>query len=117
MRILLVTYWGLTNMGGIWTYMRQLADKLGGQGHTVTLMGSHVDSNTLYLLDRNAFDKKLITPRSFLIWTRCSFRICTRSTGFSALSWGVTCLKAGPRRWGLRIMTSSMPRTLFRHMR
>ncbi|OMF90531.1 glycosyltransferase family 4 protein [Paenibacillus sp. FSL R7-0273] len=59
MKILLVTYWGLTNMGGIWTYMRQLADKLGGQGHTVTLMGSHVDSNTLYLLDRNVFfDKK-----------------------------------------------------------
>ncbi|WP_052380714.1 glycosyltransferase family 4 protein [Paenibacillus camerounensis] len=59
MRILLVTYWGLTNMGGIWTYMRQLADKLGEQGHTVTLMGSHVDSNTLYLLERNVFfDKK-----------------------------------------------------------
>ncbi|WP_310829896.1 glycosyltransferase family 4 protein [Paenibacillus pedocola] len=59
MRILLVTYWGLTNMGGIWTYMKQLSDKLGEQGHTVTLMGSHVESNTLYLLNENAFfDKK-----------------------------------------------------------
>jgi glycosyltransferase involved in cell wall biosynthesis len=59
MRILLVTYWGLTNMGGIWTYMKQLSDKLGEQGHTVTLMGSHVESNTLYLLNQNAFfDKK-----------------------------------------------------------
>ncbi|WNS43576.1 glycosyltransferase family 4 protein [Paenibacillus sp. MMS20-IR301] len=59
MKILLVTYWGLTNMGGIWTYMRQLADKLSEQGHSVTLMGSHAENNTLYLLDRNeAFDKK-----------------------------------------------------------
>ncbi|MBY0014730.1 glycosyltransferase family 4 protein [Paenibacillus typhae] len=59
MRILLVTYWGLTNLGGIWTYMKQLSDKLAQQGHEVTLMGSHVDSNTLYLLDRDAyFDKK-----------------------------------------------------------
>lgn len=59
MRILLVTYWGLTNMGGIWTYMKQLADKLGEQGHSVTMMGSHAENNTLYLLDRKAsFDKK-----------------------------------------------------------
>jgi glycosyltransferase involved in cell wall biosynthesis len=59
MKILLVTYWGLTNMGGIWTYMRQLSDKLGEQGHSVTLMGSHVGNNTLYLLDQNqSFDKK-----------------------------------------------------------
>ncbi|MFD1904578.1 hypothetical protein ACFSQ7_11675 [Paenibacillus rhizoplanae] len=52
MKILLVTYWGLTNMGGIWTYMKQLADKLGEQGHSVTVMGSHVENNTLYLLNR-----------------------------------------------------------------
>ncbi|WP_171718278.1 glycosyltransferase family 4 protein [Paenibacillus phytohabitans] len=59
MKILLVTYWGLTNMGGIWTYMKQLADKLSEQGHSVTLMGSHVENNTLYLLGQNAsFDKK-----------------------------------------------------------
>lgn len=59
MKILLVTYWGLTNMGGIWTYMKQLADKLGEQGHSVTLMGSHVENNTLYLLNRTeSFDKK-----------------------------------------------------------
>ncbi|NQX45944.1 glycosyltransferase family 4 protein [Paenibacillus tritici] len=59
MKILLVTYWGLTNMGGIWTYMKQLADKLGEQGYSVTLMGSHVENNTLYLLNRTeSFDKK-----------------------------------------------------------
>ncbi|MEK3901373.1 glycosyltransferase family 4 protein [Paenibacillus sp. FSL R7-0179] len=59
MKILLVTYWGLTNMGGIWTYMKQLADKLGEQGHSVTVMGSHVENNTLYLLNRTEFfDKK-----------------------------------------------------------
>lgn len=59
MKILLVTYWGLTNMGGIWTYMKQLADKLGEQGHSVTVMGSHVENNTLYLLNRTeSFDKK-----------------------------------------------------------
>lgn len=69
MKILLVTYWGLTNMGGIWTYMRQLADKLGEQGHSVTLMGSHAENNTLYLLNRQnaSFDKKafytLLLPR------------------------------------------------------
>lgn len=58
MKILLVTYWGLTNMGGIWTYMKQLSDKLSEQGHSVTLMGSHVESNTLYLLNQESyFDK------------------------------------------------------------
>ncbi|MEK4060330.1 MULTISPECIES: glycosyltransferase family 4 protein [Paenibacillus] len=58
MKILLVTYWGLTNMGGIWTYMKQLSDKLSEQGHSVTLMGSHVESNTLYLLNKESyFDK------------------------------------------------------------
>lgn len=59
MKILLVTYWGLTNLGGIWTYMKQLAEKLGEQGHSVTLMGSHVESNTLYMRNRaESFDKK-----------------------------------------------------------
>ncbi|WP_238652098.1 glycosyltransferase family 4 protein [Paenibacillus piscarius] len=59
MKILLVTYWGLTNLGGIWTYMKQLAEKLGAEGHSVTMMGSHAESNTLYLLDRpEFFDKK-----------------------------------------------------------
>lgn len=58
-KILLVTYWGLTNMGGIWTYMKQLSEKLSEQGHSVTLMGSHAESNTLYLLDQDIdFDKK-----------------------------------------------------------
>ncbi|WP_150269383.1 glycosyltransferase family 4 protein [Paenibacillus tepidiphilus] len=59
MRILLVTYWGLTNMGGIWTYMNQLSDQLGRLGHSVTLMGSHVENNRLYLLgSAQSFDKK-----------------------------------------------------------
>lgn len=59
MKILLVTYWGLTNLGGIWTYMKQLSEKLGAEGHSVTMMGSHAESNTLYLLDRaESFDKK-----------------------------------------------------------
>ncbi|WP_187355460.1 glycosyltransferase family 4 protein [Paenibacillus tengchongensis] len=59
MRILLVTYWGLTNMGGIWTYMKQLSDQLVRQGHSVTLMGSHAEENKLYLLGRTeSFDKK-----------------------------------------------------------
>lgn len=61
MKILLVTYWGLTNMGGIWTYMKQLADKLSEQGHEVTLMGSRAEDHTLYLLDQGiSFDKKVL---------------------------------------------------------
>ncbi|OKP83906.1 hypothetical protein A3844_21235 [Paenibacillus helianthi] len=61
MKILLVTYWGLTNMGGIWTYMKQLADKLNEYGHEVTLMGSRAEDHTLYLLDQGiSFDKKTL---------------------------------------------------------
>lgn len=59
MKILLATYWGLTNMGGIWTYMRQLADKLTEMGHTVTLMGTQAEKNMVYLLEEGVFfDKK-----------------------------------------------------------
>lgn len=118
MRILLVTYWGLTNMGGIWTYMRQLADKLSEQGHSVTLMGSHVENNTLYLLGQNAsFDKKPSIPccsrTSILLYSR----ICIWSMAYSALSWGVMYLRVERRFWGWRITMSFMPRTPLPPMR
>ncbi|MFD2880249.1 hypothetical protein ACFTAO_36840 [Paenibacillus rhizoplanae] len=113
MKILLVTYWGLTNMGGIWTYMKQLADKLGEQGHSVTVMGSHVENNTLYLLNRTeSFDKN----RSIRFCCRSLISAgsprCIWSMASSASSWGVMCSRAEPLCWGWRNMMLFMPRTL-----
>ncbi|WP_044875848.1 glycosyltransferase family 4 protein [Paenibacillus sp. IHBB 10380] len=59
MKILLVTYWGLTNMGGIWTYMNQLASRLEQQGYEVDLMGTDIENDALYILNKNkSFNKK-----------------------------------------------------------
>lgn len=59
MKILLVTYWGLTNMGGIWTYMNQLASRLEQQGYEVDLMGTDIENDAVYILNKNkSFRKK-----------------------------------------------------------
>lgn len=39
MRILLATYWHVPHLGGVWSYMTQLRDKLQAEGHEVDLLG------------------------------------------------------------------------------
>lgn len=39
MKILLATYWPIPHVGGVWTYMQQLKEKLESYGHEVDLLG------------------------------------------------------------------------------
>ncbi|MDM5275923.1 glycosyltransferase family 4 protein [Paenibacillus silvae] len=63
MRVLLVTYWELTHMGGIWTYIRQLADRLTSLGVEVDIMGTNGARNEVYIRNLNrSFSKNLVWP-------------------------------------------------------
>ncbi|RUT29164.1 glycosyltransferase family 1 protein [Paenibacillus zeisoli] len=63
MKILLVTYWWLTSMGGIRTYMNQLADRLRTHGHEVDLMGTDLGTNSVYVAGQNRrFSKDSVLP-------------------------------------------------------
>ncbi|WP_153979823.1 glycosyltransferase family 4 protein [Paenibacillus xylanilyticus] len=63
MKVLLVTYWELTQMGGIWTYVKQLADRLMALGVEVDIMGTNGAKNEVYIrnLNRN-FSKENVWP-------------------------------------------------------
>ncbi|MBO9600338.1 MAG: glycosyltransferase family 4 protein [Cohnella sp.] len=39
MKILLATYWHVPHLGGVWSYMNQMRDKLQAEGHEVDLLG------------------------------------------------------------------------------
>nr|WP_106779643.1 glycosyltransferase family 4 protein [Lysinibacillus timonensis] len=39
MKILLATYWPVPHVGGVWSYMKQLASKLESYGHEVDILG------------------------------------------------------------------------------
>lgn len=63
MRVLLVTYWELTHMGGIWTYVKQLADRLIELGVEVDIMGTNGAKNEVYVRNLNrAFSKDTVWP-------------------------------------------------------
>lgn len=63
MRVLLVTYWELTHMGGIWTYIKQLADRLAALGVEVDIMGTNSARNEVYVRNLNrSFSKDLVWP-------------------------------------------------------
>lgn len=63
MKVLLVTYWELTHMGGIWTYVKQLADRLIALGVEVDIMGTNGANNEVYVRNLNrAFSKDKVWP-------------------------------------------------------
>lgn len=63
MRVLLVTYWELTQMGGIWTYVKQLADRLMALGVEVDIMGTNGAKNEVYIRNLNrSFPKDKVWP-------------------------------------------------------
>ncbi|WP_339845981.1 glycosyltransferase family 4 protein [Paenibacillus sp. FSL W7-1088] len=63
MRVLLVTYWELTQMGGIWTYVKQLADRLMALGVEVDIMGTNGAKNEVYIRNLNrSFSKDKVWP-------------------------------------------------------
>ncbi|MBE3569908.1 MAG: glycosyltransferase family 4 protein [Bacillales bacterium] len=56
MKILLATYWGVPHVGGVWSYMQQLKEKLESLGHGVDLLGYSEDNEYVYIVNE---DRKL----------------------------------------------------------
>lgn len=58
MKILLAYGSYLPLTGGVWTYVKQLANGLEGQGHHVDILALHPDDNYYYLLKKGTFFNK-----------------------------------------------------------
>ncbi len=52
MKILLATYWPIPHVGGVWTYMKQLKEKLESYGHEVDLLGYDEDNISVHLYNK-----------------------------------------------------------------
>ncbi|ENH96610.1 glycosyltransferase [Gracilibacillus halophilus YIM-C55.5] len=53
MKILLATYWPLPHVGGVWTYMKQLHEKLTEYGHDVDIIGYDEENISVQLYTEN----------------------------------------------------------------
>jgi glycosyltransferase involved in cell wall biosynthesis len=49
MKILLATYWPVPHVGGVWTFMLQLKNRLESMGHEVDLLGNGNDKGSTYV--------------------------------------------------------------------
>lgn len=63
MKILLATYWDIPHVGGVWTYMVQLKEKLESLGHEVDLLGYGKESKIVHVANENrSIDKEKLLP-------------------------------------------------------
>lgn len=63
MKILMATFWGLQNLGGIWTYIRQLSEWYAEHGIEVDVIGTDMQKETVYILKKGwLFEKKAVLP-------------------------------------------------------
>ena len=63
MKILLATYWDIPHVGGVWTYMVQLKEKLESLGHQVDLLGYGKESKIVHVANENrSIDKEKLLP-------------------------------------------------------
>jgi glycosyltransferase involved in cell wall biosynthesis len=53
MKILLATYWPIPHVGGVWSYMVQLRNKLESLGHEVDMLGYDEDNISVYIVNEN----------------------------------------------------------------
>lgn len=53
MKILLATYWSIPHVGGVWTYMVQLKEKLESLGHEVDLLGYGEENSIIHIVNEN----------------------------------------------------------------
>ncbi|MCY9389254.1 glycosyltransferase family 4 protein [Bacillus haynesii] len=53
MKILLATYWNIPHVGGVWTYMVQLKEKLESLGHEVDLLGYGEENSIIHIVNEN----------------------------------------------------------------
>ncbi|KAA6451861.1 glycosyltransferase family 4 protein [Bacillus swezeyi] len=58
MKILLATYWNIPHVGGVWTYMVQLKEKLESLGHEVDLLGYGEDNRIVHIVNENRIVEK-----------------------------------------------------------
>ena len=53
MKILLATYWSIPHLGGVWSYMSQLKNKLEMLGHEVDVLGYDEDNLNVHMVNEN----------------------------------------------------------------
>ncbi|QFG00675.1 glycosyltransferase family 1 protein [Psychrobacillus glaciei] len=53
MKILLATYWSIPHLGGVWSYMSQLKNKLEMLGHEVDVLGYDEDNLNVHMVNQN----------------------------------------------------------------
>jgi glycosyltransferase involved in cell wall biosynthesis len=53
MKVLLATYWAVPHLGGVWTYMVQLKEKLESLGHEVDLLGYGHDNSYVHMVNKD----------------------------------------------------------------
>ncbi|MGF6952599.1 glycosyltransferase involved in cell wall biosynthesis [Neobacillus sp. B4I6] len=52
MKVLLATYWAVPHLGGVWTYMVQLKEKMESLGHEVDLLGYGHDNSYVHMVNK-----------------------------------------------------------------
>lgn len=63
MKILLATYWLIPHIGGVWTFMNQIRNRLERMGHEVDVLGNSPDYQSFHLYNKGIFlDKKYLSP-------------------------------------------------------
>ncbi|MFN2747481.1 MULTISPECIES: glycosyltransferase family 4 protein [Bacillus] len=63
MKILLATYWNIPHVGGVWTYMEQLKERLESLGHDVDLLGFGKDNSIVHIVNENrSIEKGQLLP-------------------------------------------------------
>ncbi|SDN52505.1 Glycosyltransferase involved in cell wall bisynthesis [Bacillus sp. OK048] len=58
MKILLATYWALPQLGGVWTLMCEIKERLESYGHEVDILGNCQDSSGYQIINKNLVIKK-----------------------------------------------------------
>ncbi|WP_391205239.1 glycosyltransferase family 4 protein [Psychrobacillus sp. L4] len=63
LKILLATYWSIPHLGGVWSYMRQLRNKLEMLGHEVDVLGYDEDNLNVHMVNQNKkIDREKLLP-------------------------------------------------------
>ncbi|RAV01251.1 glycosyltransferase family 4 protein [Paenibacillus sp. YN15] len=63
MKVLLATYWLIPHIGGVWTFMNQIRNRLERMGHEVDLLGNSPDYKYFHIYNKGlSLDKEHLLP-------------------------------------------------------
>ncbi|MDF2936151.1 MAG: glycosyltransferase family 1 protein [Paenibacillaceae bacterium] len=63
MKVLLATYWLIPHIGGVWTFMNQIRNRLEQMGHEVDVLGNSPDYSSFHLYNKGlSLDKRHLLP-------------------------------------------------------